>query len=404
MPSYSVSYLTPHGKRVERIYDAVDAEALRTQFSGRLVTALSIRPHEGRRYDPRKLKVSTEMLIANLDVIEVLLEARIPLQLVLRKLVEGLPPGPIRFLWSSIAAHIENHTGDLTPAFGQFPHVFPVAVVGMVQSNAAAGDLAEGIREARGYIETMHELRKLAVGAMIYPACVLFFALGVFFMMMFFTVPAFAKMLNDFMAGASTGKKLPFITRVFFDTSAILNSQPLLCLAAVVGFGVTVWLVISIPALKRLWFRFLMKLPIIERCLWALAVARFANNFASCYKATGQAMQALDSSRLVLGNPVIIELLDKVREEIQNGKQFGEAMRHVGGFPVPLVVAIENGESNLAGVLKRMGNFYSNEAKRTVSGLMKLLEPAMTVGVILFAAVAVLALFLPLIEIMRAMK
>jgi type II secretory pathway component PulF len=402
MPSYAVSYITPQGKRVDRVYDAVDADALRQQFQGKLVTALRITPHEGKRYNPKKLTVGTAMLVANFDVIEVLLDSGVPIQLALRKLVEGLPPGPVRFLWSSIASHIEGATGELAPAFAQFPRVFSTAVVGMVQSGAVTGNLAGGLREARDYIESMHELRKLAVKAMTYPAVVLFIALCIFCFLMFFTVPTFQAMLADFTAGSS--KKLPVITRMFFNIADAMNHHPLLCLAGVVGVVVAGIAVIRVPSLKRFWFALWMKTPVVRDAMWALSTARFATNFASCYKATGQAMQSLEATRLVVGNPVVIEKIDQVLAEIRNGRRLGESMRLAGGFPVPIVVAVENGEADLARVLRRMGNFYANEAKRAVTGMMALLEPILTVGVVVFAGFAILALFMPLISIIRSIK
>jgi type IV pilus assembly protein PilC len=402
MPSYAVSYITPQGKRIARVYDAVDADALRQQFQSKLVTALRINPHEGKRYNPKTLKVKTAMLVANLDVIEVLLDSGVPIQLALRKLVEGLPPGPVRFLWSSIASHIEGSTGELAPAFAQFPKLFSTAVVGMVQSGATTGNLAGGLREARDYVEAMHDLRKLAIKSMIYPAVVMTVALGVFCFLMFFTVPTFQKMLADFMAGSTN--KLPFITRFFFGIADAMNNHPLLCFGGVGGVIAGAIGVVRIPSLKLFWFRVWMKTPVVREAMWSLATARFATNFASCYKATGQAVQSLEATRLVVGNPVVIVKIDQVLAEIKNGRRLGEAMRVASGFPVPLVVAVENGEADLARVLRRMGNFYSNEAKRSVTGLMAMLEPILTIGVVVFAAFAILALFMPLIEIIRSIK
>ena len=274
----------------------------------------------------------------------------------------------------------------------------------MIQSGATSGRLSEGIHEARNYIESMHELRKLAVGAMIYPAVIMAFAVGVFFLLMFFTIPTFQKMLMDFMAGAGADKKLPLLTQIFFGTSNALTGHPVLTIGGAVASIAGAVAIVRVNALRKTWYRFWMVMPFVKDVLWALATARFASNFASCYQATGQAMQALEASRLVVGNPVIIDLIDRVRAEIQNGRRFGEALRTVGGFPVPLVVAVENSEADLARVLKRMGVFYAAEAKRTIAGCMKLIEPALTVCVILFTALAMLALFMPLIEIMRNIK
>ena len=276
MPSYRVSYMTPRGQRVNRIYDAVDAESMRSQFTGKFITALKIEAHDGHRFNPATLKVPIDMLIANLDVIEVLLDSGIPLQIALRKLVEGLPSGPIRFLWSGIASDIEGSVGELSSAFGRFPKVFPDAVVGMIQSGATSGRLSEGIHEARNYIESMHELRKLAVGAMIYPAVIMAFAVGVFFLLMFFTIPTFQKMLMDFMAGAGADKKLPLLTQIFFGTSNALTGHPVLTIGGAVASIAGAVAIVRVNALRKTWYRFWMVMPFVKDVLWALATARFA--------------------------------------------------------------------------------------------------------------------------------
>jgi type IV pilus assembly protein PilC len=401
MPSYVVQYFTPNGKLIKKVFDAVDIEAMRKQFEGRLVSGLKISIHEGRRWNKERLNVPFDVLLANMDVIEVLLNTGVPLQLALRKLVEGLPAGPLRFMWSAVAQHIEQNTGEFAPALRQFPKVFPEAVCGMIASGSVSGDTARGVHEARDYLESMHDLKKTAQGAMIYPSIVMGFAAIVFTVIMFFTVPQFKTMIIEMVP---PGTKLPIMTKIFFGFSDLLTKNPAACVFALVATLTLGVMTVRMKSLKAKWYRLWLVLPVTKDVMWNLALARFTTSFGTSYGALGQAITALEGAMMVTGNPVIFGYLEQTLASVKNGRRLGEAMREVGKFPAALVVAIENGEAKLPYVMTQMGAYYTKEAKRTVATSLKLLEPAMIVFVLGFAGTAVFAMFLPMLTVFKALS
>jgi type II secretory pathway component PulF len=335
-----------------------------------------------------------------MDVIAVLLKIEVPLQMALRKMVDGLPPGEMRFLWAQVASHIESNKGDLAPALAQFPNVFPDSAVGIIGAGAKGGDLEAGIRRGRDYLESIDDLKKSAMAAITYPCIVLSIGLVVFLVMMIFTIPAFQKMITDLL---TPGAHIPLLSKIIFGMSDVVRNQPILLFGVVATIITTAVMIVRTPKLKKTWFKMWMAIPPARNVLVNLAMARFCICFGSTYASVPNALVALEAGRNVVGNPLIEEDVDKTITHVKNGAKIGEAMRRTGKFPAALVIAVENGEAELTWVLMQMGEFYTKEGKRGVASALRLLEPILIVCVLGFAGTCVMAVFLPLIAIFKAL-
>jgi type II secretory pathway component PulF len=400
MPSYKVTYYNAQGQLVsKKNVHAVNKESLRDQFrQNHVVFGLDIELEENaKQRNKKRVSVKTELLLSNLDVIEVLLLTGGTLQMSLRKIVDGLPDGDIKYLWTEVTSHLEANDGALAPAFAQFPRVFPPAVVGIIAANSKNNK--EGIREARAYVDQMNDLKKTAQTAFIYPSIVMIMGFGVFIMMMVFTLPRFKTLLIDL---GTKWETMPLLTRVFFGTSDLLVLHPVWSVSSFAGLIALIVGGIKSKKMRSFFERIFLKTPKIGEMIWSLAMARFCTTFASSYKASGQTLASIDNGAMVVGNFVIEQYITDISKKLRAGEaRLGEAIRANGKFPVALTIAVENGEADLAFVMNQMGVFYTKQSHRAVNSAVKLLEPALIIVVLGFAAGAMLAMFLPLVSILQ---
>jgi type IV pilus assembly protein PilC len=106
----------------------------------------------------------------------------------------------------------------LADALGKNKRVFDDLFRNMIQAGEAGGILDDILMRLAQYIEQADALKRKIQGAMIYPAVVLFVALGATCFMLIFIIPTFAKMFTDF------GGELPLPTAIVLGMSKFLRT------------------------------------------------------------------------------------------------------------------------------------------------------------------------------------
>jgi type IV pilus assembly protein PilC len=134
-----------------------------------------------------------------------------------------------------------------------------------------------------------------------------------------------------------------------------------------------------------------------------LALARLSHYFATMYKAgmmINEIFEMLTDN--VLGNRYLQSRLVKAFHEVQLGQTIASGLEKAGGFPSLLVGAVRNGESTgtLDDSLKRLGDYYDGEVKKTVQALVKAIEPATILLLGGVFGLIVLSILLPLYDVL----
>jgi type IV pilus assembly protein PilC len=149
--------------------------------------------------------------------------------------------------------------------------------------------------------------------------------------------------------------------------------------------------------------RFLLKLPVLGSVVGNIALARLCHNFSTMLAAgmnINSILQIL--SDRILGNRYLEACLRSAHEEITRGESIAGGFEKAGGFPALLVGAIRHGENTgtMDDSLKRMGEFFDREVKRTVQILTNSIEPIaiLTLGGVF--GFIVLSIMLPLYDVL----
>lgn len=139
-------------------------------------------------------------------------DAGLPILRSLRILEQQQKPGLLKTIIRTVGEDVEGGT-TLSEAMARHPKAFDRLYVNMVQAGEAGGVLDVILQRLAEFMEKAQALKRRVVGAMIYPAVVIMFAVGIVSGIMIVVVPKFQEIFSDF------GSDLPGPTKLLMAIS-----------------------------------------------------------------------------------------------------------------------------------------------------------------------------------------
>jgi general secretion pathway protein F len=225
---------------------------------------------------------------------------------------------------------------------------------------------------------------------MIYPILMVVVSAAIVGFMMAVVVPRITEIYAD------QGQTLPFVTELLIGVSSFFSSWRVLILIAVVGGGIywfRNWK--ETESGRAQWDRFVLKIPVAGPLIRLIAVARFSRTMATLLSSGVQLLNALDIVKNILGNTVLVRVVEQARLNIREGESIAIPLKRSGEFPPMLTHMISIGEETgaLEEMLDNVADTYEQQVESRLQGLTSILEPAMivvmggVVGIIVFAII-----------------
>jgi type IV pilus assembly protein PilC len=290
---------------------------------------------------------------------------------------------------------------SLSDSMARHPKIFPSIMVNMVRAGETGGVLDEVLSRVADHFERDQQLKGRIKSAMTYPAAMGGLVLIILAAMMIFVVPVFQAMF------ASMGGQLPFATQILVNISEGIRSWPgLVTLFGVIG-GTSLFRWWKATESGRLiWDTILLRMPVFGPLVRKLALARFTRTFGTLVSAGVPILSALEIVGATSGNEVVSQAVKKIRSAIKEGETIAKPLSESPVFPSMLVQMIAVGEETgaLDAMLNKVADFYDEEVSTAVEGLTSLIEPLMmaTLGVVVGGIV--IALYLPMFQVITLVK
>jgi type IV pilus assembly protein PilC len=291
-----------------------------------------------------------------------------------------------------------GHT--LADALGKHPKAFNELYVNMVAAGEAGGILDVILNRLAFFMEKNDALIRKVKGAMIYPAVIFSVAGIAITTLLLFVIPVFESMF------ASAGLALPLPTRVVIGASRFLKAYWWAIIA--VGFGASV-------AFKRYYAspngrlaidRLLLKMPILGDVLRKSAVSRFTRTLGTLISSGVSILEGLEITAKTAGNRVVQDAIMASRASIAGGDTIAAPLEKSKVFPPMVISMISVGEQTggLDEMLSKIADFYDDEVDAAVSGLLAALEPLMIVFLGIIVGGMVVAMYLPIFDMINAVQ
>ena len=391
MPLYQYQAFDQAGVLRKGSEDAVSESDLRQRLRSQQLYPKEIRVsrNTSRSFLPKRGTNYKRALTLFTRQFEVLMDATIPYDKALQLIIEQTEDVGFKEILAEVRARVVEG-GSLADALQLYPKIFPEMYVSMIRSGENSGNLGTILKRLADYYETQESLRGRLKSAMIYPAFMLVFSLLVVVFMVTYIVPKITQIF------ASKGTLLPLPTRILMGLSDFMvNSWYLVLIGLIILiFGFSAFLRSEFG--KKVLQQLQLKAPLIGPLMQKVLIARFCQTLGTLLGSGVDLKTALEISRHVVVNQLLIEQLNKMIIEVNNkGIPLSAAMGRTGYFPdyVQHVVAIGEEAARVDELLERVANRMQEEVSRLLEGLTALLQPTMIVlmgGIVGFIALSVL--------------
>lgn len=322
--------------------------------------------------------------------------AGIPIVKALTILEGQTRPGPFKGILQELVEDVSGGT-SLSEALAKHERTFDALYSSMVRAGEAGGVLDRILDRLAQFREKAAEIRAKTRGAMIYPVVVLFVAVVVVSVVIVWIIPRFEDIFESF------GTELPTVTQVLLDFSR---------------FSVDYWYVVfGTPVLLFLMHGYLMRrgggyrrsmhalalrVPYLGSVLSRALIARFARTFGTLIESGVPHLDALSIVRDTTSNAVLVEGVEAIRRTVREGEGIARPMGESGVFDDLVVNMVDVGEETgeLERMLLKVADAYDVQVDRRIDALFKVLEPALLIVMAGVVGFIVVALFLPLLQIM----
>ncbi|MBU1317630.1 MAG: type II secretion system F family protein [candidate division Zixibacteria bacterium] len=320
--------------------------------------------------------------------------AGLPMVQCLDILSQQMEAAELRKIVGQIKESVQSGT-TLSEALRKHKKVFDDLYVNMVEAGEVGGALDTILVRLANYREKADQLARKVKGAMVYPIVVSIVAIGVTVAMLKFIVPVFAKMFSDL------GAELPAPTQIVLNVSNILNEYFWAFILAIVAMVVAYRLIgrtsngrLQIDKLK-------LRIPAIGTLIRKSSVARFSRTLGTLISSGVSILDALDTTARTAGNRVVHDAIKKATVAIAEGDTITGPLKESGVFPPMVVQMISVGEKTggLDDMLNKIADFYDEEVDAAVAALTSLIEPVVIVVMGAVIGGILIAMYLPMFDI-----
>ncbi|RBM74400.1 type II secretion system F family protein [Vibrio paracholerae] len=277
---------------------------------------------------------------------------------------------------------------------------FDTLYVDLVETGEMSGNLPEVFERLATYREKSEQLRAKVIKALIYPSMVVLVALGVSYLMLTMVIPEFESMFNGF------GAELPWFTQQVLKLSHWVQAYSLWAFIAIAAaiFGLKALRKNSLQ-IRLKTSRLGLKFPIIGNVLAKASIAKFSRTLATSFAAGIPILASLKTTAKTSGNVHFETAINEVYRDTAAGMPMYIAMRNTEAFPEMVLQMVMIGEESgqLDDMLNKVATIYEFEVDNTVDNLGKILEPLIIVFLGTVVGGLVVAMYLPIFNLMSVL-
>jgi type IV pilus assembly protein PilC len=344
-------------------------------------------------------KVKPKVLTTFTRQLATLVDAGLPLLRGLRVLEKQERNVTLKDILGQLAVSIEGGS-TFSEALAQHPKVFNRLFVNMVKAGELGGVLEVVLKRLAEFSEKAQKIKGKVKAALFYPIAVLIVAVGIMILLMCFVVPKF----KDVFAGM--GFKLPTFTLFVMGVSDIIKNNILATMGVLAVVVVAFLLFIKTKFGRHLWDKFKLHMPALGPVISKVAISRFTRTLGTLVSSGVPILQALTIVRETAGNVIVANAVSKIHESVKEGETITAPMEASGVFPPMVVSMVDVGEQTgaLPEMLMRIADDYDEQVDNAVSAMTSLLEPIMIIFLAVIVGSIVIAMFLPLIQMISNMS
>ncbi|MFO0808445.1 MAG: type II secretion system F family protein [Gemmataceae bacterium] len=345
--------------------------------------------------------MNADELIALNEQIAGMARAGLPLDQGLAGLARDMSRGRLRRVTEGIATDLKAGS-TLPEAIERHRSELPPYYANLITAGIRTGRLPDVLSTLTSYARTVNTTRLIVIDSLFYPIVVLFFAMVLFGLLMFFVMPQFDQIFADFQM------KLPTVTEIVFG----IARHPVLFLVTPLAVFVLLPLLVRafLSTTERgrvTWAHLVYAVPVIGTLLKSARLAAFADLLAMLVDYELPLPEAFRLAGEASSDPVMAYRAKEIADRLDQGMPIAEALRGRGLLPewVAWMTGAGNERGTLAQTLRQIATLYQRQVQSR-SALLRTVLPSiviiMTAGTLTGAFV--LSVMLPMIKLVEGLS
>ena len=284
---------------------------------------------------------------------------------------------------------------SLSDAMAKQPLIFSDLYINMVRAGESSGALVDVLRRMASHFQQFAEVQGKMTSAMIYPLMVCCVGAGLSLFFIYFMLPKFTEMFNDF------GIILPLPTRMLIALSYIMTHFWWLVLLVVAAAIILFKRYQATEDGRRKLDQLKMKLPVIGKVVKLNLYGQFARTLATLLQNGVPVLTALKITEQVIPSHLLKEAIGKTREAVTDGKTIAQPLAQSKLFPQLMVDLVKIGEDtgDVPGALANLADTYEGELQISLRVMMNLIEPVLIIVMALGVGFLLLSVMLPMFKL-----
>jgi len=396
MPTFSYTARTAQGERRSATLEAATRDEAIAQLRRLRLAVVTLEEVARQRTTGR---VAMRDIVIFTRQFSTMINAGLPIVQALDILAKQTENPVLQAVTRQVVFDVESGR-TVAEALAKHPNAFAELYVNMVAAGEAGGILDTILLRLATFLEKNDALLRKVRSAMLYPAVILSIAVGAVAILLVFVIPTFQEMFT------SVGAALPLPTRLVIALSAFLQGFWWVMLGGIAALVVAGRRAYATPKGRRAIDRMLLAAPIVGDLLRKSAVSRFTRTLGTLISSGVSILDGLEITAKTAGNRVVADAILASRTSIAGGDTIAAPLARSRVFPPMVISMIAVGEQTggLDEMLRKIADFYDDEVDTAVSGLLALVEPVMVVGLGILVGGMVVAMYLPIFDLISTVQ
>lgn len=395
MPQFVFTILNKDKKTRDGILEAADRDSALKTLADTYGTVLELKEIKEKRgfFAP---KVSSEDLMVITYQIATMLRSGLTLSRTLEVVAADTEDENMQIILADISAGISEGK-SLSEMLKKYPHIFSTIYISMAEAGEFSGNLPEILTKLAQYIENAEDLKRKVKSALYYPVTVIVLASLISLFIFVFGV----KQFQDIYSGL--GAELPPITQMFINVGDFLYKYWIFILVAIFIAGFFIRKYFSTENGIQVRDKLLLSLPVISPIIRRVAIARFARTLGILYEGGVPILTSLQLVSGSMGNRVLEKVVLEALKQVKEGESITYPLRQSQAFTKMAVGMIATGEESgtLPVMLNELAKFYEIQVDVMLRAMAGLIEPFVIILVGIFVAILIVALGMPLFNLVQ---
>ncbi len=300
----------------------------------------------------------------------------------------------------TIKSRVES--GDsFSDALSQYPDTFTDIMISQIRIGEKSGTIPQTLGRLMHQLEHADNLKGLIIKKMTYPCLLVTAGSGALTFMLLYVVPTFESVYKD------SGAQLPAITQFLIFAGRFGTSYGWTILLGLIALVFSTIYIRKNPK-GLLWMdTWLLKVPMLGQFFRNIAVLQFVEVLGNLMDAGFTVVEALRACSHAVGNRKIRRTISQMQEALTRGERFSDELaRHSDLFPpvVNQLVIVGEKTGTLPKTTVHIRAHLRREVETYTNVMLGTIEPVMTIGLAAAIGTILLAIYLPMFDMINAMN